>query len=138
LRPTPTLPLQPWPLNGGNQFKDCNPTTSLQHFVLGFVLIFFHVPSCFVQDVIVITQIQDVMALNSKYHSPKFKMSWSQVQDVIWPKSTGVDQPIKWPNLLHKNKSPNSKGTGGFVRRQLSKDTPFPKKGYKFDLFLGI
>jgi hypothetical protein len=28
LRPTPTPPLQPWPLNGGSQFKDCNPTTS--------------------------------------------------------------------------------------------------------------
>jgi hypothetical protein len=46
LRPIPTLPLQPWPLNGGSQPKDCNPTTSPQYFVLGFVLIFFHVPSC--------------------------------------------------------------------------------------------
>jgi hypothetical protein len=27
LRPTPTPPLQPLPLNGGSQFKDCNPTT---------------------------------------------------------------------------------------------------------------
>jgi hypothetical protein len=26
LRPTPTPPLQPLPLNGGSQFKDCNPT----------------------------------------------------------------------------------------------------------------
>jgi hypothetical protein len=28
LRPTPTPPLQPRPLNGESQFKDCNPTTS--------------------------------------------------------------------------------------------------------------
>jgi hypothetical protein len=66
LRPTPTPHLQPWPLNDGSQFKDCNPTTSPQHFVLGFVLIFFHVPSCFVQDVI--TQIQDVMAPSPRRH----------------------------------------------------------------------
>jgi hypothetical protein len=28
LRPTPTPPLQLWPLNGESQFKDYNPTTS--------------------------------------------------------------------------------------------------------------
>jgi hypothetical protein len=59
LRPISTLPLQFGPLNGGSQPKDCNLITSPQIFVLGFVLIFFHVPSCFVQDVIV--QIQDVI-----------------------------------------------------------------------------
>jgi hypothetical protein len=29
LRPTPTPPLKPWPLNDRSQFKDCNPTTLL-------------------------------------------------------------------------------------------------------------
>jgi hypothetical protein len=66
LRPTPTPHLQPWLLNGGSQFKDCNPTTSTQYFVLGFILIFFHVPSYFVQDVI--TQIQDIMTPNPRRH----------------------------------------------------------------------
>ena len=28
LRPTSIPPLKPWPLNGGNQLKDCNPTMS--------------------------------------------------------------------------------------------------------------
>jgi hypothetical protein len=34
-------------LNGESQLKDCNPTTSPQYFILGFVLIFFYIPSCF-------------------------------------------------------------------------------------------
>jgi hypothetical protein len=99
LRPTPTPSLQPWPLNGGCQFKDYNPTISLQHFVLGFVLIFFYVSSCFVQDVIiqiqnVITQIQDVMIPSPRCHDPKCKMSRSQVQDVMIssPKRHGPSQ----------------------------------------------
>jgi hypothetical protein len=59
LRLTPIPPLQPRPLNGESQFKDCNPTTS-PHICLGICLDPLPHPLCFVQEVI--TKIQDVMA----------------------------------------------------------------------------
>jgi hypothetical protein len=75
-------------------------------FCLGIYLDLLPRLSCFVKDVI--TKIQDIMAPSPKRHGSKSKTSW--------PKSTGVDQPINWPYLLQKKKSPKSKGTGGFIR----------------------
>ena len=60
----------------------------------------------------------------------KCKMSWF--------KSMGVDQSLKWPYLLQKRKSPQFKGTVGFVKYSLFKDILFLKKGYKLGFFLKI
>jgi hypothetical protein len=105
LRPTPTPPLQPRPLNRESQFKDCNPTTS--PYILPWDLSWSSSTS-FLLSPRRHNQNLRRHNQNPRRHGPKSTASWL--------KSTGVDQPINWPYLLYKTKLPKFKGTGGFIR----------------------
>jgi hypothetical protein len=117
LRPTPTPPLQPRPLNGESQFKDCNPTMS---------------PHILPWDLSWSSSTSSLLSprrhnQNPRRHGPKSKASWPK-STASWPKSMGVDQPINLAISFTQDEITQIQGHRWVHKALIALEHPFSQK----------